>query len=164
MKPKILDACCGSRMFWFDKNNPDVLFADIREESHELSDGRGLEIKPDIIHDFRCMPYPDASFKMVVFDPPHFSKLGNTSWLAKKYGKLLPTWEDDITAGFNECMRVLEPFGTLIFKWNEHEIPLSKILSLLPVQPLFGHTSRKNGETVWLAFMKQPQQATEATA
>lgn len=23
--PKILDACCGSRMFWFDRNNPDVI-------------------------------------------------------------------------------------------------------------------------------------------
>ena len=30
---KILDACCGSRMFWFDKNNPDVLFIDKRSET-----------------------------------------------------------------------------------------------------------------------------------
>lgn len=28
---KILDACCGSRMFWFDKENADVEFMDIRE-------------------------------------------------------------------------------------------------------------------------------------
>ena len=28
---RILDACCGSRMFWFDKENPDVVFADNRE-------------------------------------------------------------------------------------------------------------------------------------
>lgn len=26
----ILDACCGSRMFWFDKHNPLVLFVDKR--------------------------------------------------------------------------------------------------------------------------------------
>ena len=26
----ILDACCGSRMFHFDKQNPHVLFADNR--------------------------------------------------------------------------------------------------------------------------------------
>ena len=32
----ILDACCGSRMFWFDKENPLVLFADIRDEEHTL--------------------------------------------------------------------------------------------------------------------------------
>lgn len=24
----ILDACCGSRMFWFDKHNPFALFVD----------------------------------------------------------------------------------------------------------------------------------------
>lgn len=25
---KILDACCGSRMCWFDKDNPDTVFMD----------------------------------------------------------------------------------------------------------------------------------------
>ncbi len=28
---QILDACCGSRMFWFDKKNPHVEFCDNRE-------------------------------------------------------------------------------------------------------------------------------------
>ena len=28
----ILDACCGSRMFWFDKHNPLALFVDKRSE------------------------------------------------------------------------------------------------------------------------------------
>lgn len=27
----ILDACCGSQMFWFDRNNPEVIFADNRQ-------------------------------------------------------------------------------------------------------------------------------------
>lgn len=31
MKP-ILDACCGGKMFYFDKNDPRVLFQDIRKE------------------------------------------------------------------------------------------------------------------------------------
>lgn len=26
---EILDACCGGKMFYFDKNNPNVLFQDI---------------------------------------------------------------------------------------------------------------------------------------
>lgn len=56
---KILDACCGSRMFWFDKKNPNVLFCDVRSEQHRLCDGRILEIKPDMEVDFREMPsYP----------------------------------------------------------------------------------------------------------
>ena len=36
----ILDACCGSRMFHFDKQNPNVLFADNRTYESTLCDGR----------------------------------------------------------------------------------------------------------------------------
>ena len=58
-------------MFYFDKENPDVIFADNRELETTLCDGRALLIKPDIKLDFRHMPYEDCSFKVVVFDPPH---------------------------------------------------------------------------------------------
>lgn len=151
---KILDACCGSRMFWFDRTNPDVLFADIRDESHILCDGRPLNIKPDIIMDFRKMPFADNTFKMVVFDPPHLKKLGHDTWMAKKYGVLLPTWELDIKAGFDECLRVLEPNGVLIFKWNEIQITLNQVLKVINTPPLFGHTTGKHGRTIWMCFMK----------
>ena len=50
---KILDACCGSRMFWFDRENQDVVFADNRELETTLCDGRNLLIKPDVKMDFR---------------------------------------------------------------------------------------------------------------
>ena len=150
----ILDACCGSRMFWFDKSNPNVLFADIRSENHILCDGRKLNIQPDIIADFRQLPFSDNSFKMVVFDPPHLKQLGQNSWMAMKYGVLLPTWELDIKAGFDECLRVLEPYGTLIFKWNENQIKVSKILDLINYKPLFGHISGKQSNTHWISFMK----------
>lgn len=151
----ILDACCGSRMFWFDKTNPDVLFADIRNEEHILCDGRELKINPDIICDFREMPFKDTTFQMVVFDPPHLHKLGQDTWMAKKYGVLFPTWENDIAAGFSECMRVLKPNGTLIFKWNEIQIKLNQVLANIPQKPLFGHVTGKHGRTIWVAFMKQ---------
>lgn len=80
---KILDACCGSRMFWFDRQNPDVIFADNREVETTLCDGRSLLIKPDIHMDFRNMPYEDNSFKIVVFDPPILSMLGRVRGLDK---------------------------------------------------------------------------------
>ncbi len=66
----ILDACCGSRMFWFDKDNPLVEFMDIRDEEVYLSDGQLCIVHPNVIGDFTNMPFPDNSFKMVVFDPP----------------------------------------------------------------------------------------------
>ena len=45
---KILDACCGSRMFWFDKEHKDTLYMDKRVLSETLCDGRLLEINPDM--------------------------------------------------------------------------------------------------------------------
>lgn len=60
-------------MFYFDKENPEVLFADNRELQTTLCDGRSLLIKPDVNMDFRNMPYPDNTFKIVVFDPPPFA-------------------------------------------------------------------------------------------
>lgn len=75
----ILDACCGSRMFWFDKKNPLALFADIRDEEYILCDGRNLKVHPDIVSDFTDMPFLDKSFKLVVFDPPHLLKVGKAT-------------------------------------------------------------------------------------
>lgn len=141
-------------MMWFDKGNPLATFMDKRSETHTLCDGRVLEVKPDVIADFCNMPFPDESFHLVVFDPPHLKKLGKTSWMAKKYGVLSYHWRDDIRDGLAECMRVLKPNGVLIFKWNEHQIKLGELKPLLPCEPLFGHTTTRNGETIWMTFIK----------
>ena len=37
--PKILDACCGAKMFWFDRENPDVVYMDERRLETTLSNG-----------------------------------------------------------------------------------------------------------------------------
>ena len=150
MKP-ILDACCGSRMIWFDKQNPNVIFADNRELETTLCDGRALVVKPDEQIDFRNMPYADNTFKMVVFDPPHLIYAGETSWLAQKYGVLPKDWPDYLRQGFAECMRVLEPFGVLVFKWNEEQIKTSDVLRAIGHKPLFGD---RRAKTRWLIFMK----------
>lgn len=56
MSKLILDPCCDSRMFHFDKENENVAFGDIRKESHVLCDNRDLHINPDFICDFRNLP------------------------------------------------------------------------------------------------------------
>ena len=61
---------------------------------------------------------------------------------------------DDIKQGFDECMRVLDINGVLIFKWNETRIPVSRILEIIGVRPLFGHKSGKASRTHWMCFMK----------
>lgn len=70
MTKRILDPCCGSRMFWFNKQNPDVEFCDNRELHTQLCDGRKLDIKPDTFADFTNLPFADETFYHIVFDPP----------------------------------------------------------------------------------------------
>lgn len=138
-------------MFWFDKQNPNVTFMDIRRHYEELETGHVIDVDPDIVGDFRDMPFEDDAFDMVVFDPPHLIHAGENSWLAKKYGKLDELWPEDIRQGFAECMRVLKPNGSLIFKWNEDQISLQEVLAAIGEQPLFGN---KRSKTHWLVFMK----------
>lgn len=159
---RVLDPCCGSRMMWFDPANPDVTFGDARREtitvtdrSHGRQDGtRTIHINPDVLLDFRALPYPDDSFRLVAFDPPHLVRAGPKSWLAAKYGKLGSDWRDDLRRGFTECIRVLEPEGVLVFKWNETQVRVGEVLALAPLRPLFGQISGRSGMTHWLVFLK----------
>ncbi len=154
---KILDACCGSRMFWFDKKHPDTLYIDNRTMPPTLqTNGATITVAPDIVMDFRNLALPDCSFQLVVFDPPHIIKRGGKrSYMAEKYGELdKSTWREDIRQGLAECFRVLKPDGVLIFKWNETDIPVREVLELTPVRPLFGHRSGKASKTHWITFMK----------
>lgn len=168
MDARILDACCGSRMFHFDRENPDVIFADNRRETHELTDrssaggSRTLAIDPDILADFTDLPFEGDRFALVIFDPPHLVRNGRSGWLAKKYGKLGEDWRNDLRAGFAECFRVLRPDGVLVFKWNEHEIRVSEVLALTEHTPIFGNRCGKTAKSHWLVFMKPAPQSCEA--
>lgn len=155
MNKRILDVCCGSKMFYFDKENPDVDFCDIREvDNHEYYPNRFLEVKPDTVCDFTDLPFKSGQFKVVVFDPPHLDKAGDSSWMKLKYGRLDGDWKTMLSDGFNECMRVLDKDGVLIFKWSEMQIPLKVVLSLFPISPLLGEKRGRNKNTHWLIFIK----------
>lgn len=160
----ILDACCGGRMMWFNRKNPRVLYVDNRiMKRHLIWSGRGersgekvyFEVIPDKVMDFRNLNIPDNSFHLVVFDPPHIIEDNDKGWMKKKYGRLgTKTWQRDLEMGFQECFRVLRKYGVLIFKWNEVDKPVSEILKLTKVEPLFGHKSGKQQKTHWITFMK----------
>lgn len=156
----ILDACCGGRMFWFDKKHPATLFVDRRiMPPKKVGTGKDERIRsclPDVQMDFRNLDLPSEHFSLVVFDPPHLF-LGENSYMAQSYGFLdKQTWREDLRKGFAECFRVLKTGGILIFKWNETDVLTSEILELTEQQPLFGHKSGKAQKTHWVTFMKTP--------
>ena len=157
----ILDACCGSRMFWFDKADPRALFVDKRRETWTIDKGTPgtigrspIVVDPDILSDFSALPFEDCSFPLVVFDPPHIQRTEARGLFTRKYGVLAGDWRRMIRHGFSECFRVLMPCGTLVFKWSESEVLVSEILDLTSERPLFGHKSGKQSGTHWIVFQK----------
>jgi len=143
---------------WLDSKDTRAVFVDCREEQHDLDRGdksaQHIEIAPDVVADFTDLPFPDGAFWHVVFDPPHCVQASKNGFLAKKYGVLVEGWEEMLRGGFEECFRVLRPFGTLVFKWSSVQIPLARVLELTPQRPMYGHRSGKNMQTHWVAFMK----------
>jgi ubiquinone/menaquinone biosynthesis C-methylase UbiE len=158
----ILDATCGGRMMWFNKNHPQSVYMDRRiVDRGEISQQKNFHIAPDVVSDFTDMPFADESFHLVVFAPPHI-QTESDGIMTIKYGKLDGNWRSDLLRGFNECMRVLKPNGTLIFKWGEASVSVREIIDIFGVEPLFGHTTAKSGKTKWITFMKiNPTEATE---
>jgi len=154
--PPVLDACCGVRMFWFDKHDDRAVFIDNRCETftHVRKDcgDKQIEVKPDRVMDFTDLQFPDNTFRLVVFDPPHVKAArGNVT---KYYGTLSEDWPQMIERGFSECFRVLKPGGVLVFKWSETQISINKILTLTPEKPLFGHRVGARAKTHWVTFIK----------
>jgi SAM-dependent methyltransferase len=151
---KIIDVTCGSKMMWFDKNHPEVIYTDKRKGRFEAY-GKTTIIDPDIQVDFKNLPFKNEVFYLVVFDPPHSKWLNENTILGQKYGQLFSDWKTEIKSGFDECMRVLKPNGILIFKWNDKDIKLNTLLEVIGENPLFGHPTGKQGKTIWMTFMKK---------
>lgn len=162
----ILDATAGFRMMWFNKKHPNCIYLDIRPEC-----------EPDIVGDFRDLKqFPDETFRLIVFDPPHLIGHGKTpsdEEYIRKFGYLEPQrWHKDIYLGFKELWRVLKPYGILLLKWSNAQIMSDKILQLCDEKPLFyqitasranigKHHPNEKGvkiRTLWFCFMKIPKE------
>ena len=145
---------------WFNKNHPEAVYCDKRTADITLYFGkartnpRKCTVTPDVQCDFTSLPFPDNTFSLAVFDPPHLIKAKDTAWLVKKYGKLDGSWPQMIHDGFCEGMRVLKPDGVLIFKWSEYDIPAEEVWKAIGRKPLFDHHSGKKSTTFWGCFMK----------
>jgi len=151
----ILDACCGGRHWWFDKDNKNTIYMDIRSEPKgTIKLQTNWSVEPDIISSYCEIPFDDESFNLIAWDIPH--KLKNDSGIiSKKYGFLGENWKFNTSKGFEECFRVLKNRGVLIFKFNDLDISFKEVLSLFPIKPLFGTPTKKGvNTTAFFVFMK----------
>ncbi len=150
----MLDATCGGRMLWVDKNHPNAVYVDRRivpKGTTVANVGNNWEVKPDVCASFTALPFKDESFDIVLFDPPHIfgNKITETSITQTRYS-ILPSvgWERVLRAGFSECWRVARV--ALHFKWScpHGGRALKKIELLFPAKPLY----RADG--AWTVFLK----------
>lgn len=147
---RILDATCGFREIWFEKDNALTVYIDIKKE-----------VKPDIVADFKNLPFPEQTFNLVLFDPPHTSA-GIKTVFAKKYGSIrMHKIISELYQTSRELFRVLKINGFLIFKWNTHHRKLDRILQYFPQKPLFGQKTafrtKHASSTYWCLFLKRLQ-------
>ena len=100
---KILDATCGPKGIWYQKNHPFVTFMDKRKGNFsskisantKFSSARRYNINPDVISAWKDAPFPANYFDMVIFDPPHLIVDRNKKIpaMAIEYGHLYSdTW------------------------------------------------------------------------
>ena len=70
MKP-ILDPCCGSRMFWFDKKDERAVFTDKRSEQHTLQRRKDIGGLTDLLS---RPDVPTPLFRGMDDELPHWRK------------------------------------------------------------------------------------------
>lgn len=159
----ILDACCGNRYMWFNKNHPNALYIDIRDEDKGFIESeKNVCVKPDILADFTKLPneIKEHKFKLIIWDVPHFIARKLTGVMLKKFGGLNPeTWQSDINKGFKELWFVLEDYGIILFKFSDYHIKFKDVLKHIPEEPLVINKTSSSGktETKWFCFMKIPK-------
>jgi SAM-dependent methyltransferase len=141
-------------MWWWDKAHPLAVYMDKRVvPAGAAQNNRRWRLSPDIVGDFKELPFEDMSFQLVLFDPPHVIRdecLGN---LTIQYGALpRDTEQDELRLGFSECWRVLAPGGTLVFKWAG---TLDRVKAHFPAEPIVGTRSTAKGISArWFIFYK----------
>jgi SAM-dependent methyltransferase len=157
----VLDATAGGKHIWHEemKDADRVVFAD-RRTVDGLEHQPGWECAPDVLCDFRRLPFAAETFDLVCFDPPHRVNGDGMETLSgvipQKYGELrAETWQSDLRDAFDELWRVLRPGGTLTLKWADSHKSHDDVLAQVSETPLFGVTTEKERAVVkWWAFHK----------
>jgi hypothetical protein len=146
---RILDLSAGRRAIWFDKSHPLATYVDRREE-----------VKPTVLADTRDLrgKVGRKKFDLFVFDPPHMN-CGRNSNMSRVYGyhttaEILDTIEKTAL----EAWRLGRKNSLMAFKWNNHDMPLKKILVLMQKwEPLFGHLTKDGpgSQTYWVMLRRR---------
>lgn len=107
---RALEPCCGHRRAWARDKPPATTYGDIL-----------IEVRPELVMDFRALPFRDALFDIVFFDPPHLIRKKAWRQLSDRYlhfghWQTRAEWEGALDAVNAEFHRVTRPAATLHVK------------------------------------------------
>lgn len=114
---RILDATANRRKMWRGVEwGGERVFMDIDPT-----------VAPDVVGDFRAMPFEPSSFDVIVFDPPHLptaaASPASSEQYKRDYGLTLSEHGDNISACFapflREAVRVLRSDGLVFAKLKD---------------------------------------------
>jgi len=181
---RILDATAANRTIWKTKQDDRIIWIDIEPE---------LEIKPDFVMDCTKTDFPDEYFHHIFFDPPYGSGhsrekgdyfcIRNKAEMAKferergftpvgkwtyygldKYKTKMELFKF-IYIALEEFYRILRSDGILMLKWNEMEVPLSRVMNMTKdwieiMRITVGSVSQNLGstQTYWVLLMKKKKE------
>jgi hypothetical protein len=71
---RALEPCCGHRRAWNREKPAGTTFGDLL-----------FEVRPEIVMDFKALPFRDGLFDLVFFDPPHLIRSEKWNQLSDRY-------------------------------------------------------------------------------
>jgi hypothetical protein len=109
----VVDVTSNARRMWKKLDTSGVIFCDISPSVH-----------PDVVADFRQLPFADNSISAIVFDPPHLPMAAGTDkslpHFVRNYGLSRSVHADNISSFFIpfllEANRVLKDDGLVFAK------------------------------------------------
>lgn len=114
---EILDVTANARRMWQGvEHQGRIVYADI-----------DAAMKPDVVADFRALPFAAASFDVIVFDPPHLpvaaASAESSEQYVRDYGLAHSARADNVSGMFApflaEAVRVLRPDGLVFAKLKD---------------------------------------------
>jgi SAM-dependent methyltransferase len=115
---RILDVTANNRRMWQGvSRSADVMFADIDPN-----------VRPNVVADFRALPFAADTFDVVVFDPPHLpaaaASAKSNGGMVQRYGLKHAPRADNVSAIFSpfltEAHRILRPDGLIFAKLKDY--------------------------------------------
>lgn len=136
---RVLDVTANRRKMWQGVEwSGEIIYADIDPT-----------VAPDVIADFRKLPFEAASFDVIVFDPPHLPAAAaskeSLGQYVEDYGLAQSAHADNVSALFApflcEAARVLRPDGLVFCKLkdfvhnHQYQWSLTDFVSAVRAQP-----------------------------